>query len=518
MQSAENLNYKLKCSFSMNEKELQSKTENKTLKRSDIVSTEISMAKGNYFISQTAKTKMKVLQNIRDSVSEALQNNKALPFFNNLMPFIFSEEILLLAYGNIKSNKGATTPGSMGQTADESSMDRIKKLSQQLKTNTYKFPDVRRIWVPKPLKGIDWSKKENLVKYGRPLGIPDFDAKLVQEAIRLVLNAIYEPIFEETGVSYGFRPTIGCHNPMSIMQSQTQGMSTALEGDISKAFNELDHDEFIAILNHRIIDKKFLKLILDMCKAGIMDNMQKVRTDSLLGVPQGSIVSPLFWNIYMHEFDKYIITDIKLFIDSINKRQGRYTKNQDLNDRKFAGRSRYMIKKAENLFIYSYTTSNPESALKARNLSKIYNIVGKYYKQRSLAIPTVAKHKQAIRFSYYRYADDWILFTNGNKTLAQYIKNKFAAFLKYRLKLRLSFEKTKITNFYADNAKFLGFAIKAKKSQKQSSVLEKEFQEINSILGLIKKDFYSRWSGEDTSKKENQGNNLHGQLYLILKL
>jgi RNA-directed DNA polymerase len=436
------------------------------LKRSTEVSNEINSAKGNTFLIQTTNTKLKVIQNIRNSVSEALNNNKAIPIFNNLISIISSKEILLLAYGNIKSNRGATTPGSLGETADKTSMELIKKLSHQLKTNTYTFPDVRRTWVPKPLKGIDWNKKENLVKYGRPLGMPDFSAKLVQEAIQIVLNAIYEPIFQRLNVSYGFRPKMGCHNPMSTLQNKTQGMHIALEGDIKGAFNELNHEEFIGILSRRIQDKKFLNLILNMCKAGIMDQMQNVRTDSLLGVPQGSIVSPLFWNIYMHEFDKFVLNDITALFNAINNRQGRTKKSQDLNYRKFSGKSRIKLRRAEELFIYSNTTTDINSAIRARKISRIFNIVGKYYKQRSLKIPTVAQHKQEVRFAYFRYADDWILFTNGNKTLVKYIKNKLAAFLKDRLKLRLSLEKTKITNLHAEDAKFLGFAIKAQRFKK----------------------------------------------------
>ena len=381
----------------MKEKKPQKK--NKTLKRSQEVSREITQSKGNIFLTQTVKTKLIVLQNIRTAMASAIDKQQTLPVFNNLMPIISSEEILLLAYGNIKSNKGAPTPGTQGQTADESSMEQIRKISQQLKTNTYTFPDVRRTWVAKPLKGIDWSKKENLVKFGRPLGMPDFHAKLVQEAIRLVLNAIYEPLFDKLGLSYGFRPKMGCHNPMLSIQNKTQGMTLALEGDIKGAFNELNHEEFITILSRRVQDKNFLNLILSMCKAGIMDQMQNVRTDSLLGVPQGSIVSPLFWNIYMHEFDKYIATHIMELVESINKRQGRYSKNQDLNYREFAQLSRTKLKKAEDLFTLSNTTTDPETTIKARRISKIFNIVGKYYKQRSLAIPTVVKHKQAIRIA-----------------------------------------------------------------------------------------------------------------------
>lgn len=153
---------------------------------------------------------------------------------------------------------------------------------------------MKRIWVSKPKKGIDWIKKENFVKYGRPLGMPDFSAKIVQEAIRLVLNAIYEPIFDKLGVICGFRPTMGCHNPISILQSKIQGMFIALEGDISEAFNKLNHEEFISMLSRRIQDTKFLDLILGMCRAGIQDEMQNVTTNSLLCVPQGSIVSPYF--------------------------------------------------------------------------------------------------------------------------------------------------------------------------------------------------------------------------------
>jgi retron-type reverse transcriptase len=449
------------------EKRSNNKTK-QTLKRSQIVSSEIEQAKGNKFLSQTAKSKIKVLENIRNSVSQAINNHTSIPIFNSLIPIISSKELLLLAYGNIKSNRGATTPGSLRETADESSMRIIQTLSQQLKSHTYKFPDVRRTWVPKPIKGIDWKKKENLMNYGRPLGMPDFSAKLIQEAIRLVLNAIYEPIFENIGLSYGFRPKMGCHSPMITLPNRTQGMTIALEGDIKGAFNELNHEEFISILSRRITDKKFLNLILDMCKAGIMDQMQNIRTDSLLGVPQSSIVSPLFWNIYMHEFDKYINNDITALIETINKRQGRYKKSQDYTYRKFATQSRIKLKRAEDLYKYSNTTNNMNSATKARKLSRIFNLIGKYNKQRSLAIPTVAQHKQEIRYAYFRYADDWILFTSGNKTLVKYIKNKLAAFLKYRLKLTLSLKKTKITNLYADNAKFLGFAIKAQRFKKIS--------------------------------------------------
>lgn len=293
------------------------------LNRSTLVSQEIKEASGNKYFVESSKSKLKVLEKIRLRVAEALKNNKTLPIFYNLINVVSSKEVLLTAYGNIKSNKGSTTPGTIKQTADEMSLERIEKLSSELKNGTYNFPDVRRTWVPKPIKGVDWTKKENLVKMGRPLGVPDFDAKLVQETVRLVLNAIYEPQFENENVSYGFRPKLGCHNAISKIESEAQGMTLALEGDIKGAYNNLQHEKLINILSRRIQDKKFLNLIYKMCRAGIFDALQQIRTDSLLGVPQGAIVSPLLWNIYMHEFDKYIKTEISELINTINKRQKR---------------------------------------------------------------------------------------------------------------------------------------------------------------------------------------------------
>ena len=139
----------------------------------------------------------------------------------------------------------------------------------------------------------------------------------------MVLSAIYEPLFEEENVNFGFRPRLGCQNAIQVLRKKAQGMDFAIEGDIKGAYNNLIHKKLIKILSQRIKDKKFLKLIWEMCRAGVFDAIHKIRTATLIGVPQGGIVSPLLWNIYMHEFDLYINTEIDDILQDINTKQNR---------------------------------------------------------------------------------------------------------------------------------------------------------------------------------------------------
>lgn len=433
------------------------------LRRSKEVSELIKKSSGP--IRALVSNKINVLEKIRNKVANAIKDKQNVPVFNNLMPIVCSLEVLQLAYGNIKSNKGSMTPGTQGQTADEVSNKRLEKLSNELKTGVYKFPDVRRNWIPKPGKNVDWSKKENLLEFGRPLGMPDFDAKIVQEAIRLTLNAIYEPIFEHTNVSFGFRPNKGCHDAVLNIPTQTQGMHRAIEGDIKGAFNNLNHEKLIKILRLRINDEKLLDLIFAVCRAGIFDQLQNVRTDSLLGVPQGGIISPLLWNIYMHEFDKYILNDIDELIKMVNKRQNRTPTAPNLIYKKLV----YKLSKFKK--IYDDLTKNRKLTLKEltpeerqRALSALNE--AKNTKRIMQKMPSKNAGRLSIRYYFVRYADDWIFVTNANQKLAEYIKNKIASYLNYELGLTLSMEKTKITDLRKNKAKFLSFSIKSLNNKK----------------------------------------------------
>jgi retron-type reverse transcriptase len=457
---------------------------NKTkLPRLPVVTRELSEASGN--IRGKAQNKINVLTNMRSKVTTAIKENQPLPVFNNLMPIVSSREVLILAYSNIKRNPGAMTPGTENQTADEFSNARLDSLSTRLKNNTYDFPDVRRTWVPKPGKSNSfWKKKENLVQSGRPLGLPDFDAKVVQSAINLVLINIYEPLFDSYNVSFGFHPERGCHDAVKDIPNKTQGLHTVIEGDIKGAFNCLQHDTLIQILSRRINDKHFLSLINKCCKAGIFDQLQQSRQDSVSGVSQGGIVSPTLWNIYMHEFDRYIRNDIGDLISSINKRQNRQNKNSKTYRRILDYRKRHLDNYKRITHSGSGATRIGNKTIhlpkgphgnKLKALSPEYRQLALHHKSEArryslLLLQTPSKHPKdsPIRIFYVRYADDWILFANGKRTLATYLRNKIASFLKYQLGLTLSVEKTKITDLTKTPALFLSFSIYAFSNKKVS--------------------------------------------------
>jgi retron-type reverse transcriptase len=367
------------------------------------------------------------------------------------------------------------TPGTQDQTADEFSSARISSISSRLRDNTFDFPDVRRIWVPKPGKSDSfWKKKENLVQSGRPLGIPDFDAKVVQMAINLVLTNIYEPLFDSYNVSFGFRPARGCHDAVKDIPSKTQSLHTAVEGDIKGAFPSLQHDILISILARRINDKRLLNLIKKCCKAGIFDQLQKTRQDSLTGVPQGGNLSPTLWNIYMHEFDRFIVSDIGDLYKAINKRQNSTNKNS----KRYRSILGYRKRHLDNYKRYTHmggtfrvgqrTVRLPASPQgnKLRDLPQEHREAALHHKHEArryslLLLKTPSKHPRdtPLRFHYTRYADDWILFTNGSRALATYVRNKIASFLGHYLGLTLSLEKTKITDLTKTPAKFLAYSI-----------------------------------------------------------
>lgn len=420
------------------------------------ITQKIEAAGGN--IRNLVQNKINVIAQIRKRVANAIENNQPIPIINNLMPIVASLEVLQLAYSNIKSNKGSMTPGTTKATADDMSLERLQAISQKLIDKTFKFPTVRRTYLPKPGKNVEWTK-ENLIKLGRPLGMPDFDSKIVQEAIRLVLDAIYEPIFEKSNTNFGFRQGKGCHDAIRNIPSQTQGMDIAIEGDIKAAFPSLNHETLRTLLRKRISDERVISLVYDCCKAGIFDELQNSYHDPITGIPQGGIVSPLLWNIYMHEFDNFVLNDINNVLEVFNTRQGRYKTNDSNNSHRYRNalyRRTQARKKLDAIKRGRWIKDLPEAE---RSKAVTAKLEWAEANKTLLRTPSKDPKKARLRFFFVRYADDWIFFTNAKPIVAQLIKNKIAAYLKDYLGLTLSAEKTKITNLKKNKAKFLGFTI-----------------------------------------------------------
>jgi retron-type reverse transcriptase len=127
--------------------------------------------------------------------------------------------------------------------------------------------------------------------------------KLVQEVLRMVLEAVYEPVF--LNVSHGFRPRRSCHTALTSLKKEFNGVRWFIEGDIKGCFDNIDHAVLVGLLNGKIKDARIIKLIYKFLKAGYLEDWQYHKTYS--GTPQGGIISPLLSNIYLHELDKFVM-------------------------------------------------------------------------------------------------------------------------------------------------------------------------------------------------------------------
>jgi len=326
---------------------------------------------------------------------------------------MFNKDLYLLAYGNIYSNQGAMTPGAGGETADGMSEDKIDQIIGLMRYERYRFAPARRVYIPK--------KNGKL----RPLGLPSWSDKLVGEVVRLLLEAIYEPCFSRW--SYGFRKGRGCHTALRKIQETWTGTVWFIEGDISDCFGSFDHDILLGILAEKIHDNRFLRLIRNMLKAGYLEDWEY--HDTLSGVPQGGVVSPILSNIYLDKLDKFVGQELI----------PQYTRGERRARSPEYHRVRARMK-------YARRTGN---RAKARDLAK---------KLRTLPYgdPMDPGYR---RLQYIRYADDHILGFIGPKAEAGQIKARLAAFLRETLGLELNQDKTLITHARSQRARFLGYDI-----------------------------------------------------------
>lgn len=350
--------------------------------------------------------------------------------FERLYRILFNEELFYVAYQKIASNGGSTTKGSDGRSIDEMSLTRIETLIASLKDESYQPHPSRRVHIPK--------------KNGktRPLGIPAFEDKLVQEVVRMILEAIYEGHFETT--SHGFRPKRSCHTALLHIQKTFSGAKWFIEGDIKGFFDNIDHDVLVGILRERISDDRFIRLIRKFLKAGYVEDWTFHNTYS--GMPQGGIVSPILANIYLDKLDKYVKEYIRHFDMGTKRRPGKES-NDLANERKRTVRKLKKIK-----------DGTEKAALVARL---------KAIEQERAAFPSGDEMDGSYRrLKYIRYADDFILGVIGSKEDALRIKEDIKSFLSESLALELSEEKTLITHT-GKSAKFLGYEITVTRNNHQ---------------------------------------------------
>lgn len=251
------------------------------------------MAKGGSLSLNTKKGKVReALRNPIDVLnslkSKACDESYC---YERLYRNLYNEEFYFLAYQNIYASEGNMTAGADGKIIDGMGMDRIQKLIDKMKDHSYQ-PNLAR---------CTYIEKKNEKK--RPLGIPSFDDKLVQEIVRLILESIYEPIFSD--FSHGFRPNRSCHTALQQIRETFAEVKWFIEGDIYNIFKSIDHAVLINILRRRIHDEYFTALIWKFLKAGYAEDWTFHNTYS--GTPQGGTeIGSILSSIYLNELDRFM--------------------------------------------------------------------------------------------------------------------------------------------------------------------------------------------------------------------
>jgi group II intron reverse transcriptase/maturase len=343
--------------------------------------------------------------------------------FTRLYRYMLRSDLYYLAYKSLYANNGASTKGINQDTADGFGPEVVERILTKLQDGSFQPKPARRIQIPKANGKM------------RPISIPTFTDKLVQEVMRMILEAVYEPIF--MNCSHGFRPKRSCHTALEQVKLSFTGARWFIEGDIKGCFDNIDHQTLIGLVSRKIKDARFIGLLWKLLKAGYLEDWRYHNTFS--GTPQGGIISPILANIYLHELDRYVM-----------KLQGQFAKPRDrAYDPRYA-KIMHEIRAVNNQLDRAAAEEKPELV--------------KEHKRLRLEIRRVpCKSQTDKRISYTRYADDFLIGVVGSREDCEQIKQELTAFVKAELKMELSEEKTLIThsNTYA---RFLGYDIRVRRN------------------------------------------------------
>ncbi len=341
------------------------------------------------------------------------RGRRGLPL-ERLYPQLYNPDLYLRAYGKLYRNEGALTPGATPETVDGMTLAKIDTIIAALRQERYWWTPVRRTYIPKRSGGKL-----------RPLGMPAWSDKLLQEVIRQLLEAYYEPQFSPH--AHGFRPGRGCHTALQDITQHWRGVKWFIEGDICSFYDRIDHTVLLNILREKIHDNRFIRLMENLLRAGYLEEWHYHETYS--GVPQGGVISPILSNLVLDKLDKYV----------------------------------------EQTLIPAYTrgdrrkTNPPYVALtvaawKARQAGD--RETARRYNQQAQSIPSRDPNDPNFRRRWYcRYADDFLLGFVGPQSEAEDIKHQLAVFLGEVLGLELSEDKTLITHAHTEAACFLGYEV-----------------------------------------------------------
>ncbi len=327
--------------------------------------------------------------------------------FTRLYRYLLREDIYLAAYQKLDNDNSF-------------SKECVSELITELQNGTYKPKPVRREYIQKANGKLC------------TLGIPSFKDKLLQEAVRSILEAIYEPIFLDQ--SHGFRPNRSCRTALEQLKNNFRSVKWFIGGGIKGCLDNIDHKILISTLEVKIKDSKFVNIIRSFLKAGYIEDFHYNST--LSGTPKGGIISPILANIYLHELDKKV-AEIKERFDA--PASSRLTSEY----RRLAKRRQTLQKKIDRV------QGEEREAAKAE-----YKAICKE------KFRTPCKQCDDKKLVYCRYADDFLIGISGSREECEAIREELRLFLENNYKLGI--ENTKHSS---ERVRFLGYDVSVRRNQ-----------------------------------------------------
>lgn len=331
----------------------------------------------------------------------------------DLYKLMIKDDALIAGYEKIKSNKKITTADLDTISLNGWNFTILKKLRDALRNESWQPSLVRTTYVPKP------GKLNN-----KTLGVQGLEEKVVQATMSLILESIYEPVFLDT--CFGFSPGKKVHNALTAIDQKYDSMTFAIEGDIQGMYDHVNHRTLVTLMKKRIQDDRFMRLVWKMLRAGYFTAKKQLEKPHI-GTLQGSVISTILANIYLHELD--------LFMDTIS-----------------------------DILINNSTIHTPMYKVKNNEMWLIKSFLTKDI----LDAEEICDYKNQI--VYTRYANNFIVGIAGSLKFAERIKEQIIYFLST---LHLSSDKIKITNIRKEPAFFLGHNILIKTVVKYTYVKPK---------------------------------------------